>query len=371
MRRLILIVLLLLVATPASRACTCLFVFNATTARFARNYDWGLELGVLTVNNRGVAKTALSFENPASWVSRYGSVTFNQYGRELPNDGMNEAGLVVAVMWLNASRYPTPDERPSVGSAQWVQYQLDTAATVADVLASDDAIRISPNGGGMVHYLVADAAGNAAVVEWIDGERVVHTGDDLAVKALTNDTYERSLAYLAKQGGVDADKPMPGSRMSLDRFARAAVAADRAEAAGDWSDGEAFAALASVAQGDRTKWSIVYDARAKSVRFKTHSSPAVKRLGFAGLDFSTDTPVQVLDISDASPGDAAPQLRDYTTEQNLRNINAAFDATLFLKPWPQAIRKQIAEYPETACRPAAPSSAAPSSAVPAAAAVAE
>ena len=32
---------------------------------------------------------------PASWVSKYGSVTFNQYGRELPTGGMNEAGLVV------------------------------------------------------------------------------------------------------------------------------------------------------------------------------------------------------------------------------------------------------------------------------------
>lgn len=32
------------------------------------------------------------------WTSRYASVTFNQWGREFPMDGMNEAGLVVALV---------------------------------------------------------------------------------------------------------------------------------------------------------------------------------------------------------------------------------------------------------------------------------
>jgi penicillin V acylase-like amidase (Ntn superfamily) len=43
--------------------------------------------------------------NPAKWVSRYGSVTFNQYGCENPTGGMNEAGLVVEQMWLDESAY--------------------------------------------------------------------------------------------------------------------------------------------------------------------------------------------------------------------------------------------------------------------------
>jgi choloylglycine hydrolase len=29
-----------------------------------------------------------------SWISKYGSITFNQYGREFPTGGMNEKGLV-------------------------------------------------------------------------------------------------------------------------------------------------------------------------------------------------------------------------------------------------------------------------------------
>jgi len=64
---------------------------------FGRNYDWNFGDGLIFVNKRGVAKTSSGSEspNPAKWISRYGSVTFNQYGRENPTGGMNEAGLVV------------------------------------------------------------------------------------------------------------------------------------------------------------------------------------------------------------------------------------------------------------------------------------
>ena len=71
-------------------------------------------------------------EKPASWVSRYGSVTFNQYGREFPNGGMNEAGLVVELMWLDDTTYPATDGRPALDCLEWIQYQLDTAATLSD-----------------------------------------------------------------------------------------------------------------------------------------------------------------------------------------------------------------------------------------------
>ena len=41
-----------------------------------------------------------------SWTSKFGNVTFNQYGKEFPTGGMNENGLVIELMWLNEARYP-------------------------------------------------------------------------------------------------------------------------------------------------------------------------------------------------------------------------------------------------------------------------
>lgn len=67
-------------------------------------------------NQRNVEKTALidQKENPIKWISRYGSITFNQVGRDLPFGGMNETGLVVEHMSLPQTTYPTRDNRNSV-----------------------------------------------------------------------------------------------------------------------------------------------------------------------------------------------------------------------------------------------------------------
>jgi choloylglycine hydrolase len=54
---------------------------------------------------------------------------------------MNEAGLVVEIMWLKESEYPPPDEHPTVNELQWVQYQLDNFATVTEVAANAERLR--------------------------------------------------------------------------------------------------------------------------------------------------------------------------------------------------------------------------------------
>jgi len=346
----LLVTLWTLFAAPlVADACTCFFVSGGESRLFARNYDWNVEAGVVTVNKRGLQKTAFSFNNPAKWTSKYGSVTFNQYGREFPNDGMNEAGLVVAVMWLRETRYPAKDNRASVGSAQWLQYQLDTASTVDEVLASDSEIRISPLGGGQVHYLVADAKGNCAAVEWIGGERVVHTGESLVANALTNSTYEKSAAYLKRHEGFGGTQRASHSSSSLDRFVRAS----QATRANDASADKLFASLKSCAQRSQTKWSIVYNLAGRSIQFKTHSAPAIKTLNFAQLDFDSSSPTLVVDLETEAAGDVAPRLVEYNTQQNLKTINRTYDATFFLSPLPATARQMIARYPETYRPPAA------------------
>jgi penicillin V acylase-like amidase (Ntn superfamily) len=131
------------IVTFQANACTT-FVFNdGTNLLFGRNLDWVSDNGVIVVNKRGVEKSALVLppHQSAEWVSKYGSVTFNQFGAEFPFGGMNEKGLVVEIMLAPAS-YPTPDERTALNELQWVQYQLDNAACIEDVLQSDQLIRI-------------------------------------------------------------------------------------------------------------------------------------------------------------------------------------------------------------------------------------
>ena len=75
--------------------------------------------------------------------------------------GVNEAGLVMSTMSLNQTQLPRPDARPVLDSGNWIQYLLDTCATVDEVLATDDVVRNLT----VDHYLVADRSGGSAVIE--------------------------------------------------------------------------------------------------------------------------------------------------------------------------------------------------------------
>src|SRR5262245_53683429 len=141
-------------------ACTTFCLRDGSHVVFGRNYDFGIGDGLVIVNKRNVEKTSAMGDHPARWTSRYGSVTFNQFGREFPTGGINEKGLVVELMMLHGSRYPDADARPTVGVLEWIQYQLDNRATVAELLAAGDDIRIQ--GETPLHYLVADPTGAAA-----------------------------------------------------------------------------------------------------------------------------------------------------------------------------------------------------------------
>src|SRR5690606_17640644 len=82
---------------------------------FGKMLDWDEDHGMLIVNKRNMAKQGLTLEGGpyAKWVSKYGSLTFNQHGREFPMGGVNEAGLVVEVM-VGDAEYPARDDRGSV-----------------------------------------------------------------------------------------------------------------------------------------------------------------------------------------------------------------------------------------------------------------
>jgi choloylglycine hydrolase len=276
------------------------------------------------------------------WTSRYGSVTFNQYGREFPSGGINERGLVVELMWLDATEYPAEDDRGALPTLQWIQYQLDNAATIDEVIGSDASVRITEGGSARIHFLVADAGGGVAAVEFVAGKMVVHRGRELPYPVLTNDTYEESVAY------ARSARPRAGAAAasSLERFARVAryerTAADAAGAVK-----RAFGLLAEVAQGEYTQWSIVYDLHERRAYFRTRLSPGVRWLDLDSLAFECRTPVAVIDLNAPFTGDVSSELSDYHYAANLKLVNAAFTETPFLRDVPLAAREVHARYPES------------------------
>jgi choloylglycine hydrolase len=83
-------------------ACTTFVLKDSSQIVFGRNFDFNVGSGFVVNNPKGISKYALvsNEDNVMRWISKFGSVTFNQFGREFPYEGMNEKGLVVALMIL-------------------------------------------------------------------------------------------------------------------------------------------------------------------------------------------------------------------------------------------------------------------------------
>jgi penicillin V acylase-like amidase (Ntn superfamily) len=339
---------LILVSAVCGReaaACTTFCYADGGTLVFGRNYDWHIGDGIVVVNKRNVLKRALVDPYPAHWTSKFGSVTFNQYGREFPTGGMNEKGLVVELMWLDEAQYPSGDGRGALPTLQWIQYQLDNSATVKDVLLSDRLVRIAFSGAAKIHFLVADATGDVATIEFLAGLMIVHRGGDLPYPVLTNDTYDTSEEY-AHRMGKKTGKSSPGS---LERFARAASYEKTAKTP-DEAVQHAFAMLDDVAQGDHTQWSIVYDIKERRAYFRTRAARDVRWIDMDGLALDCNTAVTTVDINAPLSGDVAKSLKPYSSAANMKLVRSSFSKTPFLNETPPEMRDELANYPDaTTC----------------------
>jgi choloylglycine hydrolase len=274
---------------------------------------------MVCTNLKGLLKTSMQTENgeTISWASQFGSITFNQYGKEFPTGGMNEKGLVVELMWLDETKYPSADKRPAIGVLQWIQYQLDNCTTIDEVIATDKKLRISPTGNTPLHYLIADANGHAATIEFLNGKMVIHKDNDLSLPVLTNNIYDESVkAY--KNSTANGNN-------SLERFNEACSMIQKLNSNNltksliDYS----FDILGEVSQGDFTKWSIVYDITNKTIQFKTNRFKQVKTVSFSAFDFNCTATAKVWDMNQAGNGNINTLFENFNSTINKRIVETA------------------------------------------------
>jgi choloylglycine hydrolase len=204
---------------------------NPVAVVVARTMDWPESTEpVLTVFPRGLAREGREGQpgvtHPARWASRFGSIGVTVYGIGTA-DGMNERGLGAHMLYLKATDFELRDtDQPGVHAGLWAQYALDNAETVAEALQILDRVQIvmteARGHGATVHLALDDASGDSAIIEYIDGQRVVHHGREFTV--MTNDpVFDEQLALLGQQdfSRPSRDLPLPGNVSPIDRFQRA------------------------------------------------------------------------------------------------------------------------------------------------------
>ena len=348
MKKFLCVLALFLLTAYISSACTTFFLNKNGQLFFGRNYDWVSGTGIVCTNLRSLQKTSLKQEdgNTMSWVSNYGSITFNQYGKEFPTGGMNEKGLVVELMWLDATKFPEPDNRPSLNVLQWIQYQLDQNVTVDEVIATDEIVRINSK-GTPIHYLVADAGGNVATIEFLKGKMVVHKGKELPFPVLTNSTYDESMQ---QTNGLN-NKSFQDN--SIERFARACRMVERFQMHEinlpivDY----AFSILYNVAQDNRTKWSIVYDVTNRKINFKSHGFNDVKTVAFSSFDFNCTSSPKMFDINQNLKGEVSASFKDFSIDEARPFLEKAVSESKSEVTIPDNAKEALLNYPrEIKCK---------------------
>lgn len=297
---------LALLATNA-HACLTFSLQHDKDLVYGRNFDWDVDVGAVIVNQRHVCKTAFVIppDKPVTWVSKYGSVTFNQFSKEVPIGGMNEKGLVIECL-VSRAEYPHPDNRNAINELQWIQYHLDTCSAVDEVIESAQGVRISPYAVNL-HYFISDPTGMSAVIEHTDGKMLYRSGKNLSVKVLANTNYDLALETTISQDNRFA------------RCARMIQKYDGRKGAVEF----AFDTLDAVSQGDFTKWQVVYDIPGRRIWFRTLQNKRKKQITLSDFDFKHDTETLIIDVNIDGEGSVQKQFRRYTAKLNDELMNTA------------------------------------------------
>ena len=290
-------------------ACSAFFC-NSDIKILAKNFDWYSGEGYLIKNLKGQEKYAYGFRssNLAKWTSKFGSITFNQIGKEFPYGGINEKGLVVEQLWLSNSQYKDNNNK-QISELEWIQYQLDNYATINEVIDNIDELTIKPN--STIHFILADITGDSAVIEFINGN-VIITSKNENFQAVTNSSINESTLYFKKNKTLNTT-----SRNSLNRYC---ILKDNLKSKAV-SVNEAFATLNLVKEDTedyKTYWSIVYDINNLEIHFKSYDNKNIKTLTLSDFDFSKNGKVEYSLINSNKT-----EFKEYTAKLNENLLSLA------------------------------------------------
>ncbi|MGF2945731.1 linear amide C-N hydrolase [Mycobacterium sp. Lab-001] len=281
-----------------------------------RNMDFHKDLMTnLWKQPRGVTRDD-GVAGKLTWNSKYGSVIAAAFDI-ISVDGINEAGLAGHVLWLAESSYGTPDDsRTQLSQAIWLQYYLDNFATVAEAVAwtgetNPQVVQMDdPTGGNppAIHLALDDATGDSAIIEYVDGHPNVYHSRDFRV--MTNSpTFDQQLELVKNFEGLGGAKPLPGSTLASDRFARASFYAGRLPEPSNQVEAIAsmFSVIRNAAQpfrvpdpgkpdASQTIWQVVLDLTNKRYVYESTTRPNIVWVDLADLDFAEGSSQLKLDL---------------------------------------------------------------------------
>ena len=237
--------------SPASWGCSLFAALGDGSEQiYGRNFDWEFSPALLLFTNPPDAYASVSMVDIA-YLGFTGSdaqglteLPLEELQRLLespawPFDGMNSQGLAIGMAAVPVGNMRPDPDKPTVDSLSIIREVLDHAADVKQAIEIFESYNIEMGGGPPLHYLVADVTGEAALIEFYQGEMRIIPNEE---------PYHLATNFLLSATGSPA-----GQCWRYD-----ALRETLADKQGGLSAVQAVELLSSVAQ-DSTQWSIVYD----------------------------------------------------------------------------------------------------------------
>jgi len=316
------------------------FMFKTDSILFVgHNLDESPELhipGLICVNKRNVyregitwyeliadppdyKKAVIPFEDRPSpkikWISKYGSITFNSEGLDFPDGGINEKGLTIFEMSLGNTKFKYDESKPTLFMTLWIQYLLDNYATLDEVIQNIDNINLQ---GWSWHYFVTDKNGNCGIIEFLNGEVVIHKNEDVTYPVLCNTGYENELKRLKYYQGI-------GGKISsifkkTPRFVKAVdLMKDYDQSIHKSPRDYALKILEEIQIKGWNKWSILVNVTNMKIYFHTNKNRKLRYLSFNDFNFNEKKPEIILDVHSDLSGDVTSDFVEYTYERNFEH----------------------------------------------------
>ncbi|MDF1880340.1 linear amide C-N hydrolase, partial [Sulfurimonas sp. MAG313] len=291
------------------------------------------------------------------WTSKYGSITFNQFAREIPTCGINEKGLAIVSMWHDTDKVQ-PKKDDNISELQWIQYQLDCYSSVNEIVKNLDSLSLKTEIYPM-HYCVTDKSRNSAIIEFENGK--LKAFESLDHFACSNESIIKSIEYSKKFRNIKADSIVIKEPI-LDRSAKALLMVKEFNESNMIREPveysfkilnavnlqvgfkALFKWLGKGIPPSQTFWQIVFDLDKMKIHYKTKDNRNIRTIDVRSFDFSSESNVKVLNIDEGTKGDVTNNFSDYSRSDNERIVKISF------KPMKDSVseseQEEIIIYPE-------------------------
>ena len=162
----------------------------------------------------------------------------------VPFDGMNEKGLAIALLAVPEAEPPFYEDRVTLNGNAAIRLVLDQAETVAEAVELLSQYNIYFSVGIQLQFLIADASGSTAIVNFLDGQVKVtqtdepfqiatnfipYNGLNIGEGACEFERYDRARYAIERNGGI------LGETQAIDLLAEIGVVNDEGESTLRWS----------------------------------------------------------------------------------------------------------------------------------------